>query len=1383
MKLLWLALAAAALAPFVVVAQTLAPTPAPCGDDCGPNDVTPRLRCACRLNADEVYAQFEYTNTNANTIFIAAGTARNYVTPGAASQGQPSSFAPGTHAAQSLIFNCTAHPTGVAWVIQQSHVASASASCVSIPCDSDGQCGRCDGQNVATFVTDTDVEEGDLVRLVHNTTDQQRAHVRRLYSAHSNPIKSTTDYITNFVTDSPYIIVQGDRQSVAPNGDSCHVIGVLSFDPTFHTLVVNGTDYELSNITRVFEPPGNLYSLGPGFQAFFGVGFMIVSHLDDSVVHFELAPSAPFYGTLNVTEGETPILANFTSTTFGRCIGTERANWFWTYERDTIQSLEQAYFSPTAAVGREAHTVVRKYDSSGVFLREVTVRSGVPTSLAPFNGSLFEPNPFPVVAGAVIKTRSITRLDGSVSEYLDFAGYGIRPITVGNTTYLGPVTTPVFTSAVLLTIGDSQIDSGALALYDATVLECTKRVEQANEFVGTLPGTFLGQFAGAGIVGMEVAPDGSIIVIALVAGRVYVPDSSENGRGSVFNGVGANRLTLQLGQRIGVEDARAYYVMAKYEPSTRNWAWMQYLTGAVYNDGIQPYPGTLAVQRETGRVLLMVYYDLKLSENPNNVFRLFANKIHLPIHFRTSTFYALGPGNFIGSQYNPALFQSLFVFSYKHETGDLTDIASFDGAVENGFNALVVAQNDDVYVSMLAPLTLDMLDQYSPSLEFPIVFVVSSISDASASTGTGAVVSGSAPPNWGAGMPGCDPSFYGAGDGCDCQCGVGVETDPDCLPSPFISGKMSASYHGTSGSVYCGPNDDQMPPGWRCVVPSYESNSLTVNYPGIGSQPNECLPPYTDEELESHFGVNPGSYFRRRSSSAHENDESGPKTAKRSASMQLGRGTGRRSYTPVRKMTAARLATEMRERGISNVTAAAHDPLLVTAQNMAGQTIQFNIDAPSVRPWLVGEARRNLTAVARSIAMRSAPIPACTAFTKKFVPEHDSFVFTPLANGQVVSFTLAPDGAIDDPWPETHTFPPYFPGDIVQNFVVPNIYTSDGTSNGTSTTFLGDQTLLDLRRLGYKKAKLCMCPAWCGHCKDMDTQWGATGLSEPFYSSYDTTDIISTTGLTSIEKTSLGAQTPSIIVLSGVSQVEIAPHFSSDYSIAEQQWIALNKYETTNLGAFNDSGFQITSMFEPNPNLFPWCAWINLMSGQWLYGTGGYASRRETCVALAMEASAYDQLPRQTPCDLGSRFGCEPTPPTYAFVPVIQRLNRDLAPRETQLAPFSINALYADHQGNVIGKVLPGFFMFAEEPVIAVQLGEGSDEDQLIGRALTTAPAGSAISVSFPTPEQPSPRAFETPGGRLWADDTHSTDVEFRGPGARMTGVATETHKFIGRSG
>jgi len=53
---------------------------------CEENDIEPKVKCVCRLNEDEVYAQFSYFNSHNASVTLAAGTFRNYMTPGALNQ-------------------------------------------------------------------------------------------------------------------------------------------------------------------------------------------------------------------------------------------------------------------------------------------------------------------------------------------------------------------------------------------------------------------------------------------------------------------------------------------------------------------------------------------------------------------------------------------------------------------------------------------------------------------------------------------------------------------------------------------------------------------------------------------------------------------------------------------------------------------------------------------------------------------------------------------------------------------------------------------------------------------------------------------------------------------------------------------------------------------------------------------------------------------------------------------------------------------------------------------------------------------------------------------------------------------------------------------------
>jgi hypothetical protein len=111
------------------------------GHRCGTgNDVVPRVRCECRLSATRGKTEFEYTNSFSHNVTLQAGTFRNYMTPGPAAGGQPSVFAPGTHRAHTIELNCTSPTNGAAWVVQQSHVASAHAQCIARPCGPGGEC-------------------------------------------------------------------------------------------------------------------------------------------------------------------------------------------------------------------------------------------------------------------------------------------------------------------------------------------------------------------------------------------------------------------------------------------------------------------------------------------------------------------------------------------------------------------------------------------------------------------------------------------------------------------------------------------------------------------------------------------------------------------------------------------------------------------------------------------------------------------------------------------------------------------------------------------------------------------------------------------------------------------------------------------------------------------------------------------------------------------------------------------------------------------------------------------------------------------------------------------------------------------------------------------
>jgi cysteine-rich repeat protein len=97
------------------------------------------------------------------------------------------------------------------------------------------------------------------------------------------------------------------------------------------------------------------------------------------------------------------------------------------------------------------------------------------------------------------------------------------------------------------------------------------------------------------------------------------------------------------------------------------------------------------------------------------------------------------------------------------------------------------------------------------------------------STSTGAGAGGSAPLGWS-----CDPSYYGASDGCDCGCGV---LDSDCVSAGAITcdycqdagscglgscpGNINAIDNSTCDAVICG--DGLVGPGEQC-----DDNNISV---------------------------------------------------------------------------------------------------------------------------------------------------------------------------------------------------------------------------------------------------------------------------------------------------------------------------------------------------------------------------------------------------------------------------------------------------------------------------------------------------------------------------------------------------------------------------
>ena len=1762
---LWLV--AVALAATVALAgtppPTQQPTPAPCGDECGPNDVTPRLRCACRLNADEVYAQFEYTNTNTHTIFIAAGTARNYVTPGAASQGQPSSFASGTHVAQSLIFNCTAHPTGVAWVIQQSHVASASASCVSIPCDSDGQCGRCDGQNVAQFVTDSDVEEGDLVRLVHNTTDQQRAHVRRIYERRIGTSKNPLRYFENWHGETERVFYYTYRQCVAPNGDVGHVGFVFSRTEAFSEFVVNNVSYPMTDYLELLfvkfpDYPHSVFT--PIFGALY---FMIVSHQDDRVVHMEVLPFAPFDDAIFDSPLNYPTSANFSASHLGRCAVSSRNTWWLAYDSNPVNTLGALFgFHPNIDT-RAAAIVVNKYDAVGTLERTALVES----QIGPLVGNTLKlsdefcqlffvvPNTYALVAAFTLVPRAVpaTRADGTTyyAEHVIVAGAGMRPISVEGVVYLGPASS-VYTSAILLELGDDVLRPDRLSLVDATAVESDlmfsididptfPNIEDLGQVIGKRP-----TFAGSALYGVAAAETGAIFVSGVAAGNLYVPDSAQDklrgDTGHFIPRFAARRITHNMAPMPGGAHNDPYVYIGKYEPSTHRWEWMSYTSGRVNNPGLHMSAGSLRVQQLSGNVVMQGYFEsFSAVEHAGQEFGSFSID-GIPVPFNLD---ARNSGSFTD--------MTQLVVVYEGASGRISSLATLDGDVLSDHRTLVVSQDDEIYVGLFSRYTPEL----RLSIPTPPILYGAVLSAHVPSAGNDYLSINTIIPNLPKGWH-CASTSWGSGDGCDCECGVDEESvDPDCRSLPFTApynvnqpdtglsttatrennyaetGFGEAIYGGrpwnnlwcipgpimytakTPGSLttgpggfaamdagwqcvmqkrysyypeesatlklrptcvppapapkppsqtrkprlplcdpavrggggYCGRNDGcdcgclchdgssgntvdpdcgtlptapsdpssaattiwcpaldfpsadtsyfvspysvvaapnttickaasgisflgevvsfcadaskatpapvLVPAGWTCDPAFYGANdgcdcncgcldldcaavyhtiydcpsqdyvcsynaTCTLNAYDKGTFADLCsttptpaptLPPPTPPPVpagwtcnNAFYGANDGcdcgcgcldpdctqpytniydcpsyvGYYCSHTAQCTTNSSDAgtvadlcPPPPPPPSSVPLCGGDGHRcnatdgcdcdcvcldgGYDPdcgptlpsfpndpsLKQTTVICNGAAQNIIGIKcvmyhgvprcktpNTNGFEHffrdvEGLLDPASAAEASSLNDDDDAGAQRRQLASTLKGRTAhahrythtpvssdshdrpvlheamairrvddggnaIVSRAAAgARSAPA-SCAAFPVTFDPSERNFALeAPYSQPfETVLTDYIGAGPV--------SYPVFDLGDKVFDLVFHDIYTGDGSSNGTSSLHLGDKSMSALRTLGYHTVVIGIFPAWCQWCKAQAGTWGRAAL---YADSEDPILRATYEGLDPSERVEIAARAPGVLYLSGLSEFDLQTRFSrSSYATAAQEWIAFNQISATNAGVFNDSAFQMSNHFAPCPHTFPAAIVVDLERAQWVYAMRGFFPARDICVADVLESRDLSNLPTVADgdipvtdkwCGSGKKRNRRNYSPIgsipHHYVPTVTRFTRDLAKRETVALEGAPQTLSADHQGNVhVTHVFNAQSIVLEQ---VLDLGEHAKEDEMYGHALVAAPAGSTIGVSFPTPEQPSHTPLATPGGRLWADGSSSSTVEFREPGARQLGYATEAGKFIGRNG
>ena len=716
---------------------TLPPTP--CGDNCGPNDVTPLLRCACRLNADEVYAQFDYTNTNANTVVIAAGTARNYMTPGAAAQGQPSSFAPGSHFAHSVIYNCTAHPSGEAWVVQQLTVVSALAPCVTASC-TNSNCGSSPfGVDAVNLITDENVAAGDAVRIVHNTTDQARAHVRKIRRTTQVADQFAPHWPLRYVNDPPPNLISPPssgpyhRQTVFAEFD---LQSRFFFVPTFETCVAaDGSVGYTGVITSLIEPPYDgivnvtvrgmptlfqLGNMGPFFQGsppiWMAAFFMIVDGPTDEVVHFETFGYDNFDHTYESAYSQRGLESygpffrgQLTSVEIAQCVVSSRKQFWLYYDEDPIKNR----FMLNIPASRNRKSYVRAYNGiTGELLSSGVLESTI-NPLGTLNHPSFE-NHYPYVLTFQAKTRTVLPAPGSngtIVEQIALVGSVLSVLGVHGTAGSEPAHKN-HESATLVILGQSNSNPAQLVISRASFIQCTIPVFLVvgqNTILQEYFGDPFAHFVGAGARGIAVLADGDIIISGIAAGDLYVPFSSTNGLNAQAFPFAQRRIKVPLAERDPAFSKIPYTYLARYSVLGDRWTWVTYPSGTNFNPSLQFHMQSMVAMQKSNTIAIPVDVELKYIQTPGRTLNFTIGSLVLP---------------------NPTDYSDINIVTFDASTGaplaliEIEDAKSFyyNQAIDSNSAGpgqqtieLAVNQDDSLFFTCAMPLSAEQLDSGSPA--------------------------------------------------------------------------------------------------------------------------------------------------------------------------------------------------------------------------------------------------------------------------------------------------------------------------------------------------------------------------------------------------------------------------------------------------------------------------------------------------------------------------------------------------------------------------------------------------------------------------------------------------------------------------------------------
>jgi hypothetical protein len=607
----------------------------------------------------------------------------------------------------------------------------------------------------------------------------------------------------------------------------------------------------------------------------------------------------------------------------------------------------------------------------------------------------------------------------------------------------------------------------------------------------------------------------------------------------------------------------------------------------------------------------------------------------------------------------------------------------------------------------------------------------------------------SAPPGWT-----CDPSYYGARDGCDCNCGC---VDIDCLnPGPF---GMFPIFGCAPGFNFCGAGatcvasiDDIAVVRDLCQINARSVQAETESEPRVIAALEDFYVEVVDMHNRTvHVSNEPVALVERPAAQTAR--------SARAVTIPACQGFGGYFVPEDYGFSLAPLVTWPQISDYTNTL-----PPSWTASYNCNPAYYNGNDGCDCN---CGAVDSDCTRPYAQIFGCAPGVNYCTA----------AGTCTSNAALRAVPADLIKVQNWPTPTPKPAS-KAYAHGDIVADLTLPGVFTGNGAGDGLLALSRGNVKLSDLRDEGFTHAYLCMCPLWCTPCKYVAGHWGLrrrdfSGVANLNYA----------TGYAQQSRIELGAAAPNVFFACGMSQSERTDTFSDDMAIAGPEYVAFNRLNATSTGAFDDTGFQITKQFRASSvpgYTFPWCFAIDLRRAQFIYSVSATGPLQLECIARALQTDRINEMPAMRAADLSLDTGVE-------FVQAIVHLDAELVVRSYAGTPMRYpQSLNVDAQGTVYltGAPLISPITF-ENPAKhsgatqRVQFDEASVvRSELPCVALTNATTGEYVYADCGTTAIAVPPVY-IPGARLFWSDATSRHGHFKEATGRFTGYAVEKGKIM----